>query len=224
MRRRFHFISYIMFAALTWLGFISFPLPSAAQEISVANTSLYVGNGRWDWTVFIQASPQVLKEIACVEYELHPSYPKPVRKVCRLGDQRHPFGHTTNGWGEFEIKIKVMFKSGDVRSLRHRLSLATPPVGEALPIRVDNEAEKVGEGLWKWTVFIEGPSNALDQIQCVEYTLHPTFPNPVREVCDRGIGPHAFALTAKGWGTFQLYIRVFLRDGRVQELTHNLIF
>jgi len=35
---------------------------------------------------------------------------------------------------------------------------------------------------------IQGSDNALDQIQCVKYTLHPTFPNPEREVCKRGTG------------------------------------
>ena len=40
------------------------------QEISTVNTSRYTGGGRWDWRVFIKASPEVVRNIRCVEYKL----------------------------------------------------------------------------------------------------------------------------------------------------------
>jgi len=199
-------------------------LSSDAQEISTSNTSRYVGNGRWDWTVYIRAVPQVLNKIRCVEYKLHPTFPNPVRNVCALEDPHYPFGLKSNGWGVFEISIKVIFRNGTVRHLRHMLKFEAPPVKDSLPITPDNVANEVRAGLWRWTVFLRGPDEVLEQIQCVEYTLHPTFPDPVQEVCDRGEGPHAFVLTATGWGTFQIKIRVFVKDGHVQELTHQLEF
>jgi len=214
----------MMVGALVWLWLISVAPPSAAQEISASNTSRYIGNGMWDWTVFIKTSPQVLRDIRCVEYTLHSTFPNPIRKVCSIGDERYPFGHSTSGWGIFEIPIKVTFKNGEVRFLKHVLTFVAPPIERPLPITTGNVATEVRKGWWNWTVFVQGPDDVLDQIQCVEYTLHPTFPNPVREVCDRGTGPRAFALSTTGWGTFQLQIRVFFKDGRVQELTHYLKF
>lgn len=226
MRRRRYLVSYIIIGALVSMWFMLFPLISAAQEISSGNTSRYLGNGRWEWRVFIKSSPQVLNEIRCVEYTLHPTFPNPTREVCSKGDPRYPFGLKTIGWGTFEIPIKITFRSGAMRFLKqnHMLTFVAPPVEDPLPITTDNLATEVRKGWWKWTVFVQGPDDVLDNIQCVEYTLHPTFPNPVREVCSRGTGPHAFALATSGWGTFQIRIRLFLRDGRVQELTHNLMF
>ncbi len=225
MRRRRYLVSYIIIGALVSMWFMLFPLISAAQEIKARNTSRYVGNGKWDWTIFIQASEQVLDDIKCVEYTLHPTFPNPIREECSLGDLRYPFGHSTNGWGTFEIPIKITSKNGTVRSLKYNLKFVSRPVEDPLPIKPDNVATKseTKEGYWDWTVFIQGPDDILDQVQCVEYTLDPTFPNPVREICDRGTEPHAFALTTSGWGTFPLRIRVFLRDGRVQELPYHLL-
>src|SRR6516165_7227020 len=48
----------------------------------ISNTSTYAGAGRWDWTIFVDADPNTLEQIDCVEYTLHPTFPNPVRKVC----------------------------------------------------------------------------------------------------------------------------------------------
>ena len=95
-----------------------------------------------------------------------------------------------------------------------------------LPITADNIAvkSKTTEKYWDWTVFIQGPEDVLDQIKYVEYTLHPTFPNPVRIVSERGLHPYAFPLRTSGWGTFTIKIKVFLKDGRFQVLSHLLSF
>lgn len=204
------------------LLFIISPRSLSAQNITAHNTSKYLCNGRWEWTVFVQAPPQVLDGIRIVEYTLHPTFPNPVRKVNRIGDPRFPFGHTTIGWGTFEISIKVIFRNEEIRHLKHMLTFEAPPVEDPLPIKTQNVAVSVGKNRWKWTVFIQGSSNVLDQIRCVEYT--PTFPKPVQEVSERGPDSRAFALSAIGWGTFQIRIRVFLRNGQVQELTHDLRF
>ena len=211
-------------AALLGLVIATLPAAVSAQEITAANTSRYVGERRWEWTVFLQAAPQVLDGVRCVEYTLHPTFPDPVRRQCALGDPRFPFGLTTNGWGTFEISIKVVFKDGRERSLKHMLAFGVPAVDSPLPIETANVATEVRKGLWEWTVFVRAPDNVLEQIRCVEYTLHPTFPDRVREVCDRGSGRQAFALTTRGWGTFEIQLRVLLKDGRAQALTHNLKF
>ena len=97
-------------------------------------------------------------------------------------------------------------------------------MAQPLSIKTANVARLLRPGLWEWTIFLAGPDEVLEQVSCVEYTLHRTFPDPVREVCDRGAERRAFALTARGWGTFEVGVRVFLRDGRIQELSHGLKF
>jgi transcription initiation factor IIF auxiliary subunit len=78
-----------------------------------------------------------------------------------------------------------------------------------------------GQDRWEWTIFIEADQEVLSRIQCVEYTLHETFPDPVRTVCSAG---NKFALSSNGWGTFTIKIRVILRDGTQKTLTHDLKF
>jgi transcription initiation factor IIF auxiliary subunit len=196
---------------------------AGAQEITTQNVSRYVGKDRWAWTVFVKASSTVLREIRCVEYTLHPTFPDPVRRVCELGNPAQPFALQSEGWGTFTIGVRVLFRNGNTRVLRHELKFAAPSIERALPIRTANTARRVSDDWWVWTIYIEGPAESLEQVRCVEYTLHPTFSDPVREVCDRGPGP-AFALSARGGGTFTIRVRVFLKSGAVQELTHELRF
>jgi transcription initiation factor IIF auxiliary subunit len=152
---------------------------TSAQEISASNISQYVGNGKWNWTIFILAPSEVIRDIDCVEYSLPSTFPNPIRKVCRVGDLHYPFGLTNNGWGVFEVSIKVIFKNNTTSQLTHMLTFEAPPVEKPLPISADNIATQIKEGWWNWMIFIKGSQKDIDQIQCVEYTLHPTFPNPV---------------------------------------------
>ncbi len=94
----------------------------------------------------------------------------------------------------------------------------------AQPICTQNTSRNIGGGRWDWTVFIDPRSADLNKIKCVEYTLHPTFPNPVRMVCDMGSSAEPFALRSNGWGTFQIKIRVLLRDGSIRDISHQLHF
>jgi transcription initiation factor IIF auxiliary subunit len=210
---------------LTLLAYILVVAGSAlAQEISAANTSRYVGNGRWEWTIFIKASSELLDGIKHVEYKLHPTFPNPIRRVDSQGDRSFPFGLMCKGWGTFEVGIEVVLKNGRTRHLTHTLVFESPPVAQPLPITVDNTAESIRNGRCRWTVFIEGPDEALAKIQCVEYTLHPSYSEPVRELCERGETACAFALSEVSRRAFEMKIRVFLKDGSVQKLTHYLKF
>jgi hypothetical protein len=88
---------------------------------------------------------------------------------------------------------------------------------------IQNVAERVGDQ-WKWTAFVTGPPEEIEKIRCVRYTLHPTFPNPVREVCDISDREHPFAFSAVGWGTFNLRARIEFKNGSSSDLTHYLKF
>ena len=91
-------------------------------------------------------------------------------------------------------------------------------------ISASNTSRYVGGGRWDWTVFLRASTTVLSQIQCVEYTLHPTFPNPIRRVCDRGKESQPFALSSSGWGVFTIPVRIFFRDGKEQRLEYRLTF
>jgi transcription initiation factor IIF auxiliary subunit len=100
------------------------------------------------------------------------------------------------------------------------LTLATATSALAA-LTVKNTSSYTGGGRWDWRVFVDADAETLRQIECVEYTLHPTFPNPVRTVCSRS---DRFLLTARGWGTFEIKIKVLLTDDSMYPLSHPLTF
>ena len=94
-----------------------------------------------------------------------------------------------------------------------------------MPIITDNTATKrKNSKTWDWTVFVLGPEYVLDQVDYVEYTLHPSFRSPQQIVRNRGTGSRAFPLSESGWGVFTIKIRVFFKNGHVQYLSHLLRF
>jgi transcription initiation factor IIF auxiliary subunit len=77
---------------------------------------------------------------------------------------------------------------------------------------------------WNWSAFINAtPPDSLDDIEYVEYHLHPTFRNPVRRVFTKEDG---FALKTGGWGVFELKAKVVFKDAKKSPeiLTHYLNF
>jgi transcription initiation factor IIF auxiliary subunit len=79
--------------------------------------------------------------------------------------------------------------------------------------------EYQGDNWWKWAVWIEGSDEALDRIDYVEWTLHPTFPDPIRKVRNRS---EKFRIETGGWGVFQIRARVQTKDGSSQKFKHAL--
>jgi hypothetical protein len=91
----------------------------------------------------------------------------------------------------------------------------------AIDLKADNWSRQIEEGWWEWGIYIVGEDADLDKIQCVEYILHESFPNRVRKKCDRS---DDFVMVTQGWGTFQVKINVYLKDGTTLKLTHDLHF
>jgi transcription initiation factor IIF auxiliary subunit len=73
--------------------------------------------------------------------------------------------------------------------------------------------------IYSFCLFIAGTKKQIDTISEVEYTLHPSFPNPVRVSVDK---ERAFPLQSEAWGGFPVYVRVFEESGGVSELEHFL--
>lgn len=118
---------------------------------------------------------------------------------------------------------------GNLISTRQDLaSIRSKPIDveSNYPISADNVAKisKIKSDYWDWTIFINAPEDVLGKIEYVEYTLHPTFLNPVRIINQRSSGPYAFPLTTSGWGTFTVKIKVYYKDGTYQRLAHSLVF
>jgi hypothetical protein len=67
--------------------------------------------------------------------------------------------------------------------------------------------------------FVAGSQSEMLGISVVEYVLHPTFPDPVREIEDPA---HCFALETEAWGSFELSARLLMKDGADHEL--KLVF
>jgi prokaryotic YEATS domain len=113
------------------------------------------------------------------------------------------------------------------RNLRFEgnMARARPVPSRAAPrLKADNIAEQVGSDRWNWTVFLKGNRQDIDAIKCVQYKLHPSFPNPVKLVCKAGDPDRAFKFSASGWGTFTIDIRLFMKDGSHKDLKHRLKF
>ena len=104
---------------------IVFTLASSVsgQSVKANHTARYIGNGRFTFTLFIQADDNTLKKIESVEYTLHPSYRPPTYTVKKLGNKRYPFAVSNTGSGEFNVRIKVKYKQGTGFSLDYPLKL-----------------------------------------------------------------------------------------------------
>jgi hypothetical protein len=88
-----------------------------------------------------------------------------------------------------------------------------------MSFRIRQATEYRGEDWWDWEVWLDGPSKELDAIRYVEYTLHSTFPDPVRRVSSRKTG---FKLRSSGWGEFEIVAKIVPKQGRPRLRLHWL--
>ncbi len=89
-----------------------------------------------------------------------------------------------------------------------------------MALSLKQEEHYAGQERWKWSVWVDGSPEELDQIDHVVYILHKTFPNPVREIGDRESN---FRLNTSSWGTFTIYAKAVRRDGQQIPLQHELV-
>ena len=103
--------------------------------------------------------------------------------------------------------ISLLVIGTSLRATDHDVSIASVAVG-AKP--------------WQWTVFLKGTPDALAHVSCVQYVLDPSFPNPHRTVCERGVPDRPFATSGVTWGRFNLSATVTFDDKKVQQLQYTL--
>jgi transcription initiation factor IIF auxiliary subunit len=90
----------------------------------------------------------------------------------------------------------------------------------AQDIRVENSA-KYSSGRYSWTIYLTGSDATLNKVDYVQYTLHPSFPQPIQIVRTRG-GRCAFPYSSNSWAEFEVKIKVVFKDGRTEELKYML--
>jgi NTE family protein len=90
-----------------------------------------------------------------------------------------------------------------------------------LGLELDQHSKYLGDDYWHWSVWVEGTDEELDGVDHVVYTLHPTFPNPVRTVRERST---KFRLESEGWGVFRLFATVVYSDRTQRVLEIDLKF
>jgi TIR domain/YEATS family len=88
-----------------------------------------------------------------------------------------------------------------------------------MSLGIQQEASYAGDGLWRWSVWLDGPDAELDGVESVEWVLHPTFPNPIVLVRQRQT---RFRLDSSGWGAFEINAHVQTKAGTHQHLKHWL--
>jgi hypothetical protein len=91
------------------------------------------------------------------------------------------------------------------------------------PLRSYNAASRRDQKYSDCLVFLSGPAVLLERVECVEYTLHETFPEPHRKVC-RPEADANFSVSFSAWGTFDIPVRVTMQDGAQMEWVHGLHF
>ncbi len=86
-------------------------------------------------------------------------------------------------------------------------------------MKIKQNQELVRKNYWNWSVELEGTEEELDNVIFVVYTLHETFPNPIRRISSRN---NNFKLKTAGWGEFMIYAKVLFKDKTETRLTHWL--
>lgn len=81
------------------------------QTIKVANTWTRSGapKGYYKWTVYLDTDTSTCKTISYVEYYLHNTFKQPVVKVSNT-HWKKKFPYSATGWGEFNIRAKIVFR------------------------------------------------------------------------------------------------------------------
>ena len=92
-------------------------------KFKISQDFKYRGDDYWDWSIWVEASDANLDKIKEVVYNLHYSFPKPVRVI---KTRENKFKLSTAGWGTFTIYVRLNFKDGTVLDLEHELELYYP--------------------------------------------------------------------------------------------------
>jgi len=81
--------------------------------------------------------------------------------------------------------------------------------------------KKYDDEWWEWCIFVDDTESVICEIVQVEYTLHRSFPDPIRTITDN---TYRFALYSSGWGQFTANIEVLFKDNSTINQSHFVRF
>ncbi|MDO7173829.1 pYEATS domain-containing protein [Mariniflexile sp. AS56] len=93
------------------------------EEYRVKQDYHYKDDDYWDWSIWIDSSESGLNKIENVIYNLHYTFPNPVRII---NTRENKFKLKASGWGTFIIYVRINFKDETVTELEHELELYYP--------------------------------------------------------------------------------------------------
>lgn len=98
------------------------------MEYRIAQSQTYLGNDYWNWSAWIEAAPEALREIDHVTWILHPTFsPSRLENLSR----ETGFRLDTSGWGTFRLRAELHRQSGELLSVSRMLELTYPDENEA---------------------------------------------------------------------------------------------
>ena len=180
----------------------------------------YTRNNRpyYDWWVSLEG--QDLRKVDYVEYFLHSSFGN---RTWKRHNPNDGFALKADGHGGFLIKAKVFLKDGGYKWVYHRLALP-PRSHKAISVSTHQSYTRRSRSpssrrskWYDWQVWLE--SSELHKVGCVKYTLHSSYDNRIKRICDRN---RNFRLKGDGWGSFTVKMELELTNGQKQKLTHRL--
>ena len=112
-------------------------------------------NNTHQWTLYLRGpnNEDLSAGIAKVVFQLHPSFPQPIREITAP-----PFEVTEKGWGEFEATIRIVWRDVGEKALvlTHMIKLYPPLVPNAvLPPDNSKEPEPVVSEKYDEVVFTD---------------------------------------------------------------------
>ncbi len=93
------------------------------MALSIQQSDDYIGNGRWNSSVWLGGTSEELDNVDHVMYVLDSTFHHPVRTV---NDRSSNFRLEDATWGAFKLYAKVLHKDGRELDLEHDLVLLSP--------------------------------------------------------------------------------------------------
>lgn len=88
--------------------------------MKATNTYKKIRDDWYSWTVFIEGTAQELNEIKRIIYQLHESFP--TSRIVSTNALNN-FARTSQGWGEFLVRVEAEMKSGETKNAERWLDL-----------------------------------------------------------------------------------------------------
>ncbi len=93
------------------------------MSYGIGQNQTYLGEDRWRWCTWIEASDPELDRVSKVTWLLHHSFPQPVVETT---DRQGRFAIERTGWGAFQIRAELALADGSKEPLRYWLQLSYP--------------------------------------------------------------------------------------------------